>query len=186
MRLSSILALIFSFLFSHSAFGQQYFILNTEVGGKVFVFGSVSLESYWEKAQFGVGLGAGFNSLSNSNQLIRDSLTNDLIEFRSSEIKIPLTAYVYKAFGNAKNRLIVPIGFTTLMDLQRSDFRGERSLEIDEMVPLPFAGIGYELHGEKVIFRLPAYALYLGDDPNNIFPDILPWLGLGFGFRLGE
>lgn len=185
MRLSSIFVLLSCLLFASPLLGQQQFILNAEVGGKAFIFGSLSLESYWEKPQFGIGLGAGFTSINNFSQMLTDSMTNEVFELQTTEINLPLTAYAYKTFGKDKNRLIIPVGFTTLMILDRNTARGESSLEVDQFLPLPFVGLGYELHGEKVIFRLPVYALYLGEDQNDIFPAVLPWLGLGFGFRLG-
>ncbi|MCI4666993.1 MAG: hypothetical protein MRZ79_02450 [Bacteroidia bacterium] len=185
MRLSSIVLLAVLFMFCLPMQGQQKFILNAEVGGKVFLFGSLSLESYWEKPQFGIGMGAGFNSISRSNQFLTDSATNELVEFSSTELRIPLTAYIYKTFGRDKHRLFIPLGYSTLTSLTRSNTGGETSWNFEEVSPLPFAGMGYELHGEKVIFRLPVYVLYLGDDPSNIFPDFLPWLGMSFGFRLG-
>ncbi len=185
MKLHTIFILLLGTFSIFTIHAQQEYRLSLEAGGKAFLFGSLSVESYWEKPQIGIGAGLGFNSVENFDFMSLDSSINKMVNYRVTEVRIPLTAYVYKTFGKGKNRLIIPLGYSSLSEV------GWRSSSEDtqwdfQFIPLPFAGAGWESRGERFIFRLPLYVLYLGEDPSGIFPSVFPWLGLGITLRLGK
>jgi hypothetical protein len=97
---------------------------------------------------------------------------------RQTRWQIPV--YLLGYYGNRHRAIGLAGASLSLTMVRRVDAyaQGERSIVFPR--PIPFCGVGYEYRGRKLVFRVPAYLVVIGD--NAWFPPVVPWAGIGFGF----
>jgi hypothetical protein len=136
-------------------------VLVLDLAGKSFFYFDISYERYLsEKFHLGAGAGlAGFSTL----------YINSEESFKEYNIRFPL--YGAYAFGKRKHHVISEFGLT-LDCIFSSPLSSVSSI-------WPFISIGYEFKGEKIIFRVPVYLGYIGE--NEWYPSVMPWAGVSIG-----
>lgn len=144
---------------SYSQYKKNVVVL--DLAGKSFYYFDISYERYLSE-QFHLGAGAGLAGISslyiNQNEIVK-------------EFKIRFPIYGAYAFGKKKHHVLSEYGLT--LD---GSFSSYRSLISDLW---PFISLGYEFKGDNIIFRVPVYLAYIGE--NEWFPAIVPWVGFSIG-----
>lgn len=131
-----------------------------ELAGKAFSYYDISYERYLCE-KFHLGIGIGLEGVSKGY-----SQSGEHTDF---DFRFPL--YCAYTFGKKKHHVMTEIGVT---------FEEHWHTGIGIYTDLwPFISGGYEYRGSKIIIRIPIYLTYVG--PNEWWPSVLPWAGLGIG-----
>jgi hypothetical protein len=118
-----------------------------------------------------LGGGFGINGISKVDFLYEGAT------YRAIDLSVPANLYGILTLAGDRNRLILPFGVVVFTEFSIHRFR--RFLEAN---PTPFLGLGYEIRGKRLTFRIPVYVAYLGE-PSELLPGIMPWAGLSLGYR---
>lgn len=143
---------------SFSQFRKNAVVL--DIAGKAFSIYDISYERYLtEKLHFGVGIG-----LEAISKVYYTGGETTNLDFR-----FPL--YGAYSFGKKKHHVITELGVTF-----EEHFMTHAGINSDLW---PFISCGYEFRGSRIIFRVPVYLTYVGQ--NAWWPSVLPWAGLSIG-----
>lgn len=167
---------ILSLFVSFSVFGQKHnSSLHLEILGKSLWYGSLSFENEInEHLSYGVGIGYKSYSTGAYSSLRGEGNYFDIYT------AIPL--YMQYQFFQKKDHLLAIAGFTIQNGLYLVKYNSGKFQVGYRPYLLPFVGAAYELEFEKIIFRLPVYAVYIGI--NDWYFPVLPWIGVSVGYKL--
>lgn len=188
------LAFLIFILFQYSATAQEVqknsnesvsihdkHLINVELIGRSFVFGSINYE-YSIKECFSLGIGLGINNL-----LISDiTRLNNGVQEQGDLLEAATTQMIYGNYFIGKNRhkLFFTAGISNFLQAERQKYPSE-TVTFTEAELEWNAGIGYQLSGKKIKFRITAYVLALPGEA-TFFPKYLPWIGLSIGKVFGK
>ncbi len=160
-------------------------ILNIELLGKSVVFLNATYEHNFNR-NIGIGIGLSF-TMAQSGTITREVNYQTPDQYTEDGKYIDLAGtipiYLITKQGKGKHRLIQQIGVTTMISLFHNRYPSGTEIHNETKV-IPFASIGYEYEGERVVFRLPIYIGYIGDE--GFFPAVVPWVGVSLGVKLGN
>lgn len=152
--------------------------INLELAGKSPILASLSYE-YAVKRQFSLGVGLGVGLISNG-EISRSnngaSETGKYLDAATSQL-----LYANYFIGKRKHKLLITGGVTHLLASSRNKYPSETERYFESNF-LPSLGIGYQLTGDKLLFRVIPYIVKL-PEPSGWFPEYMPWGGLTLGYR---
>jgi hypothetical protein len=161
--------------------------LNIEFLGKAPLFGSVSYEHNFNR-NYGIGIGLGVGNIATGTitRVLDDSQMTIVTEDgRYLDVAASVPVYLIAKQGKGKHRIVEQLGFTTLVTGYFNKYPSGHVDKGTEAFGLPFASIGYEYEGRRMVFRVPLYLGYLGKN-SGIFPSFVPWGGVSLGIKLGK
>jgi hypothetical protein len=143
--------------------------ITLEILGKSSITADIAYERQLTQ-RLSLGAGAGVNGIS------RVDFVFDGTVYQAIDLAVPLNLYAVVRVAGDRHRLFVHFGMVAF-----TEFSLHRYRHYFTATPVPFVGLGYELHGQRFSFRVPLYVGYLGE-PSEMLPGIMPWLGLSLAY----
>ena len=154
--------------------------LVAELGGRTFIFGSLSYEyRLCNKLFLGAGLGVQGVSIGDITRL------NDGNPETGNYVDVGTSQMIYANYfvGKMKHKLLITGGLTHLFFTSKNRYPSETEL-FKESFLSPNLGLGYQFTGTKSFFRFTAYVMKLPE--SDFFSSFWPWAGISYGYNLGK
>jgi len=154
--------------------------LSVELLGKSFVWFSITNERYLYQDKIGLGTGLGFSRYSRNSSTQVTAGQSERGWRTNLFMSIPV--YGFLSLGKGKHRAYIPMGVNFFCEMNRASYPSGNSLTVD-VIPIPHVGFGYAYQKERWFFRVPVYLMYIGQEPGQQFPPVIPWAGIVWGWR---